>query len=267
MQPPTAARTVHYHPDGLARDLHLFRVIAEDAHTLQEPRLHYNHSHTFDHYHFHEEDEITTAFTVLSYTSTHRIFGPRPWDPRSFFGPCPSTSSHVYHNRHHHYHHPPFDEPVDHEIPTHAGPKRRERAARAPPVGGPYFHNIWFDPMVEPEQEPPSKQDPDLAPHPPSNTLHVGFVFNTKFTHRHFHCRNGYVVTETDTHITTGTFETFAPCPLSEDVHPRDDDPPQVLGDCSYIVDHTHEHGREPAEEPPPPTPPPPTLAGTPEWF
>ena len=45
MQPPTAARTVHYHPDGLARDLHLFRVIAEDAHTLQEPRLHYNHSH------------------------------------------------------------------------------------------------------------------------------------------------------------------------------------------------------------------------------
>ena len=64
MQPPTAARTVHYHPDGLARDLHLFRVIAEDAHTLQEPRLHYNHSHTFDHYHFHEEDEITTTFAV-----------------------------------------------------------------------------------------------------------------------------------------------------------------------------------------------------------
>ena len=64
MQPPTAARTVHYHPDGLARDLHLFRVIAEDAHTLQEPRLHYNHSHTFDHYHFHEEEEITTTFAV-----------------------------------------------------------------------------------------------------------------------------------------------------------------------------------------------------------
>ena len=263
MQPPTAARTIDYHSPSLVRDFHFLRVMRLDAVTLWEPRLHYAHEHTFDHYHFHEDDDITTTFTVLSRTLTLRIFGPRPWDPPLWFGPCESTSSHEYNHIHHHHHHPPPDEPVDHELPNLSGPKRAERAARVWPVVDKFFYSLWFDPEVEPEQEPASRQDPEVLPPAPANTWHFKFVFNTRFSHKHFHCRNGDILTATEAETTTETFETFLPNPLSDDHHPLDHDPPKILGDCSYIVHHTHEHETERAEESPP-TPPPP---GIPEWF